>query len=492
MNHNLFKLQKIILLILLFGFIPFLKALGQSKTDSITSFLQDEMIKRNIPGLQVAIIRNGKVELVKSFGFANIENRVKVNDSAVFSINSATKAFTGLAIMQLVEEGKINLQGTISSYLDSLPDQWKEIKIYQLLTHTSGLPDLVDIRKGGFVKGLKYPEALKAIREYPMEFTAGTQMRYNQTNYVLLGQIIEKLSGKSFEKFIQERQFDPAGMKRTGFGDSRDIIMDKAPTYRLSKITERNFVKGKTLERTWEEFTELRATAGINSSASELANWILSLQNGILLKPQSLKTMWEAGKLNNGNYSGWALGWVARRNTAPRAVAGIGGARSWFYVYPDHHLAIIILTNLSTDQPEDLAPEVASFYYPELKSINGGSLPETVLPLRALLEKEGYNKAIQLSEKIKKPDGKFFLSERDLTNWAYYLLLIQHKPEEAVELFKLYVHLYPSDANAYEGLGEAYQSTGDLKNAIVAYKKTLELDPKNTNASKKLKILLNN
>jgi len=71
-------------------------------------------------------------------------------------------------------------------------------------------------------------------------------------------------------------------MKRTGFGDSRDIIMDKAPTYRLSKITERNFVKGKTLERTWEEFTELRATAGINSSASELANWILSLQNGIL------------------------------------------------------------------------------------------------------------------------------------------------------------------------------------------------------------------
>jgi len=174
MNQNLFKLQKIILLILLFGFIPFLKALGQSKTDSITSFLQDEMIKRNIPGLQVAIIRNGKVELVKSFGFANIENRVKVNDSTIFSINSATKAFTGVAIMQLVEEGKINLQGTISSYLDSLPDQWKEIKIYQLLTHNSGLPDLVDVRKGGFVEGLKYPEALNKIREYPMEFTAGT------------------------------------------------------------------------------------------------------------------------------------------------------------------------------------------------------------------------------------------------------------------------------------------------------------------------------
>ena len=492
MNPKYYKLQKSILILLFMGVVPFVKVIGQSKTDSITSFLQNEMIKRNIPGLQVTIIRNGKIELIRSFGLANIENRVKVNDSTIFSINSATKAFTGVAIMQLVEKGRIDLQAPISQYLDSLPNNWRRIKVYQLLTHTSGLPDFVDTRKGGFVDGLKYQEALKAIREYPMEFAAGTQMRYNQTNYVLLGQIIEKLSGKSFEQFIQEQQFDPAGMKKTGFGDSRDVFMDKAPTYRLSKTTERSFVSGKTLEHTWEEFPELRATAGINSSASELANWILCLQNGTLLKPQSLKMMWEAGKLDNGNYSGWAQGWVARRNTAPRAVAGIGGARSWFYVYPDHHLAVIILTNLTTNQPEDLAPEVAGFYYPELKSANRGSLPETVLPLRTLLEKEGYPRAIPLSEKIRKREGKFYLSERDLTNWAYYLLLIQHKTKEAIEIFKLYVYLYPSDADAYEGLGEGYNAVGDFKNAMICYKKAVELDPKNTSAAKKLKVLLKN
>jgi len=491
MDSIYYKLQKTVKVLLFLCLMPFYHVSAQSKTDSISSFLKLEMTRRNIPGLQVAIIRNGKLEMLKSFGLANIENRVAVNDSTIFSINSATKAFTGVAIMQLVERGKIDLQAPISRYLDSLPGNWRALKIQQLLTHTSGLPDFIDTRKGGNVEGLPYPEALKAIREYPMEFAAGEKMRYNQTNYVLLGQIIEKLSGKTFEQFIKSRQFDSAGMKKTGFGDSRDVYMDKAPTYRLSKTTEGNFIKGKTLERIWEEFRELRSTAGINSSAAELARWMIALQNGTLLKSQSLRMMWEAGKLNNGDYSGWAQGWVARKNTAPRAVAGIGGARSWFYVYPDHNLTVIILTNLSTNQPEDLAPEVAGFYYPELKSINGGSLPEAVLPLRALLEKEGYTKAIALSERIKKRDGKFYLSQRDLTNWAYYLLLIQQEHKKALEIFKLYIYLYPTDVNGYEGLAETYEADGDIKNAISTYKKVLEIEPKNTNAEKKLNALQN-
>lgn len=489
MSARSYKLQKCMLILFVLATVTSLKVKGQTKTDSIQSFLQEQMIKRNIPGLQVAVIFDGKIELVKSFGLANIENRVKVNDSTIFSINSATKAFTGVAIMQLVESGKIVLKAPLSDYLDSLPNSWKSLKIYQLLTHTSGLPDFIDHERGGFVGGLNYPDALKAIREYPMEFVPGTQTSYNQTNYVLLGKIIEKLSGKTFEQFVQQGQFNPAGMHKTGFGDSRDVFMDKAPTYRLSRRTERNFVQGKTLERTWEEFQELRATAGINSSAAELARWILALQNGTLLKPESLRTMWEAAKFDNGRYSGWALGWVARRNTAPRAVAGIGGSRSWFYVYPDHKLAVIILSNLSTNQPEDLAPEVAGFYYPELKTANGGSLPEAVLPLRTLLEKQGYEKAIALNDKLKKSNNQFYLSQRDLTNWAYNLLLIQQKKKEAIAIFKLYAHLYQTDSNAHEGLAEGYYAIGDTKNAITSFKKALELNPKNENAAQKLKIL---
>jgi CubicO group peptidase (beta-lactamase class C family) len=490
MNAFSYKITQIGLSFLLIGALNPDMARGQSKTDSISTFLQAEMIKRNIPGLQVAVIRNGKLELLRSFGLANIEHAVSVNDSTLFSINSATKAFTGVAIMQLVEKNRITIDMPISHYLDSLPNHWQAVTIYQLLTHTSGLPDFIDPGKGGFINGLKYAEAWEAIKDYPMEFVAGTRMRYNQTNYVLLGLLIEKLNGKPFEQVIQEQQFNPCGMKKSGFGDSRDIILNKAPTYMLSKQTEKNFVKGKTLERSWEEFPELRATAGINSNARELANWLLSLQNGLLLKSQTLQTMWQAGKLNNGAYSGWAAGWVARRNLVPRAVAGIGGSRSWFYIYPDHQLAVIILTNMKSTQPEDLAPEVAGFYYPELKSTNGGTLPESIMPLRRLLEQQGYAKAIPLAEKMRRQDDKFYPSERDLSNWAYYLLLLQNKKNEATEIFKLYTHLYPASANAYDSLGEGYEAIGSVKNAIECYRQVLKLEAKNEHASGRLKILL--
>ncbi|WP_442587257.1 serine hydrolase [Pedobacter sp. AW31-3R] len=486
MNPDFKKITILFSFCILTFLLSAVHASGQSKTDSISNFIQSEMTRRKIPGLQIAVVRNGQLELLRSFGLANIENRVNVNDSTLFSINSATKAFTGVAIMQLVEKGKMVLNDPISHYLDSLPDKWQSLTVYQLLTHVSGLPDFIDHKKGGFVGGLKYPEALAAIRNYPMEFEPGTQLSYNQTNYVLLGQMIEKLNGKPFEQIIKEQQFDPAGMTKSGFGDSRDVVMDKAPTYRLSRVTERNFVKNNTWERSWEEFPELRATAGINSTAKELANWIIMLQNKTLLQPASLQTMWQAGKLNSGAYAGWAAGWVARRNTAPRAVAGIGGSRSWFYVYPDHQLAVVILTNLATSQPEDLAPEVAGFYYPELKSANGGNLPEAVLPLRHLLEKQGYTKAIQLMEKIRKKDSKFQFQERELENWAYNLLLLQHKKTEALEIFKLYVHLYPESPDASFGLAEGYDAVDDTRNAIAYYKRTLDLNPQHEQAKKRL------
>ncbi|WP_316762186.1 serine hydrolase [Pedobacter aquatilis] len=489
MKRSKTSIFKILFVLVLMITITCPMAMAQTRTDSISAYIKEEMIKRNIPGLQLAIIWKGKIELIKSYGFANIENRVSVTDSTLFSINSATKAFTGVAIMQLVEQGLIDLDGPLSGYLDSLPAGWRAIKIKHLLTHTSGLLDFVDTRKGGFVGGMKYQDAIKSIRDYPMEFAPGTQMRYNQTNYVLLGQLIEKLSGKPFEQFISERQFIPSGMSKTGFGDSRDVIMDKAPTYRVSRNTERDFIKGKTLERTWEEFPELRSTAGINSSAPELAKWIISLQNATLLKPQTLKAMWEAGRFNDGSYSGWAQGWVAKRNTFPRAVAGIGGSRSWFYVYPEQELSVIVLSNLSTSQPEDLAPEVAGFYYPQLKSANGGSLPESVLALRLLLEKQGYKKAIMLNERMRKKDAKSIMTQRDLTNWGYYLLLLQNRPNEAIEIFKLYAHLYPKDSDAWEGLAKGYKATGDNQNAIIFFQKTLQLDPNNVNAIQKLKDL---
>ena len=153
-----------------------------------------------------------------------------------FSINSATKAFTGVAILQLVEAGKLELDAPISRYMKDLPATWQPITIRQLLDHTSGLPDiLVPPRAQG--TGTLVGEdgsdegAWRAVQTLPMDFATGTAYRYNQTNYAILGKLITQQSGEPFTQFIRERQFDAVGMKSAGFGDSRDVIARRALPY---------------------------------------------------------------------------------------------------------------------------------------------------------------------------------------------------------------------------------------------------------------------
>lgn len=429
---------------------------AQGKLDSIADFIKREMQTRGIPGLQISIVRSGKIAMLDSYGLANVEHNVPVSRQTLFSINSGTKAFTGVAVMQLVEDGKLGLERPISAYLDSLPADWQNIPIYRLLDHTSGIPDFLDIKNGGYIDGLTFSKAWLRIRERPLEFIPGEKTSYNQTNYVLLGQVVERLSGVTFEEFVRDRQFIPAGMSVTNFGDSRDVISNKAPTYAYSRETKRNFVNGKTLERTWEEFPELRATAGINTTAEELGKWIIALQTGRLLKNKnSLNVMWSARKLNNKSDGRWALGWVPKRNLPPKAVASLGGSRSWFFIYPDHDLAVVVLTNLKSNGPENLAPEVAGFYYPELKTSNGGNYPDVVITLRTILEREGYHNAVRSYKTVKVKHAAYSIPEWDLTNWAYYELLLNKQPLKAKELFKLMAYLYPENKDWEEGIQAA-------------------------------------
>jgi CubicO group peptidase (beta-lactamase class C family) len=437
----------------------------QTKLDSIAAFVKSEMQTRGIPGLQLAIIRSGKIVLQASYGLANVEHSVPVTPQTLFSINSATKAFTGVAAMQLVEEGKLDLAQPVAKYLDDLPPAWQQIPVRRLLDHTSGLPDFVDVKNGGYRYGLPFDKAWIRIRQEPLEFVPGEKTSYNQTNYVLLGQLIERLSGVRFEQFVRERQFIPAGMTQATFGDSRDVTPNKAPTYAHSKQSKGNFVKGKTLERTWEEFPELRSTAGINTTAADLAKWLMALQTHRLLKKQSsLEALWAPQPLNNKTVGGWALGWTAKRNLSPRAVAGIGGSRSWFYLYPDHDLAVVVLTNMKSDGPENLAPEIAGFFYPVLKAVNGGNYPDAVYPLRTILERQGYAEAVAHYQALKAGRPEYYLSERDLINWGYYELLIHQQLAKAEALFHVAASVYPASQEAKEGLADVKKAFGSPPN----------------------------
>jgi CubicO group peptidase (beta-lactamase class C family) len=355
------------------------KTQGKPQPDSPEAFLLSQMHKRRIPGLQVAVVQNGKIILLGAYGLANIEHSVPVTNQTVFTINSIAKAFTGVAIMQLVEEGKLDIAAPLSRYLDGLPEAWQAVTIRQLLTHTSGLPSYTD-EIGKMVSKEGDDASWAQVQSLPIEFAPGERFSYNPTNYLLLGQIIDKLSGQPFAQFITERQLQVVGMPLTVFVDSHDVIPHSARGYTFFRTIGGEERRTDTLGNVFEEVPAfLRTSSGMSSTAEEMARWIIALQQGQLLKAHtSLATLWTPATLNNGLVggfsqllNGYALGWPTATRPKHRAVAPIGGARSALFIYPDDDLAVVILTNLQGAFPEELIDEVAAYYIPEMRASTG-------------------------------------------------------------------------------------------------------------------------
>jgi CubicO group peptidase (beta-lactamase class C family) len=456
-----------------------------AQTDSIDVFLKNEMQKRHIPGLQLAVVQNGKIVKLGNFGLANLQDSIPVTKNTVFIINSITKAFTGVAIMQLVEAGKLNLSSPVSTYLNDLPEAWKTVTIQQLLSHTSGIPDIVDEETN-----IIAPEGEEAswtkVQTLPIDFKPGEKFRYNQTNYLLLGRIIDKLSNMPFTEFILKEQLQKTGMTNTtraGFAGSKDVITHSAREYR--------FKKGKYTNMFFWLPPSLQAAGGMGATAKEMADWIIALQNKQLLKEQkSLTALWAPALLNNGKtggfdnlLNGYAAGWPTITREQHPAVAPVGGGRSALFVYPKDNLSIVVLTNLNGASPETFIDQLAAFYIPDMKKLASIGFSPSVGNLRNVLEKSGYKHAIEEAKK-----AKTTFEENEINNWGY-MLLKEKRIKDAIEIFKLNVYLYPNSANTYDSLGEMYALMDEKVLAIENYEYSLKLNPKNKNAEEVLKKL---
>jgi len=454
------------------------------------------MQQRHIPALQLAVIRHGEIVKLNTYGTANLENAIPATDESIFSINSITKAFTGVAIMQLAEEGKLKITDPISLYIDSLPVTWQKITLQQVLTHTSGLPDILDANEQVMGDGDEHA-AFELVKKLPLEFKVGEKFSYNQTGYVILGKIITKLSGMHFTKFIEDRQFKVTGMKLTRFGDSYDVIPHSAGAYTMTKYAGGKFTRNSSPGVGYIQFPVFfRTAAGILSTAGDMGNWIIALKSGKLLKEKtSFDALWAPAILNNGKVggfnkltNGYALGWPTVTRDGHPAVGPVGGGRSAVFVYLKDDLSIVVLTNLMGGNPDQFIDEIAGYYIPEMHESNGFGLPVAVRKLRTELLKKGFSNTSAVVADLKKKDPSFHLDERDLNSWAYQLLS-QKKPADALSIFKLNVQLYPESANAYDSLGEILEITGDKKAALVSYKKSVALNPENKNAVERVRVL---
>jgi CubicO group peptidase (beta-lactamase class C family) len=460
---------------------------GFGQAAQVDALVRREMKERRIPGMQVAVAQHGKIVLLRSYGFANLEDSIPVTPQSVFSINSCTKAFTGVAIMQLVEEGKVELNAPVSRYLDSLPAQWQPVTVRQLLTHISGLPDLLRVVKptGGMGSAGSEQKTWEEVMALPMDFPTGTQFAYNQTNYALLAKIINKYRGQPFAQVFRERQFTPAGMLHTGFGDAFDVIPHSAPTYRYARYLYGTSLGEEKLLRNHEEFPFFRRTAsGMKSTAQDLARWTIALQQGKLLKTKAaLDTLWTAGRYNNGHPTQWALGWEPKSRKKHPAVTATGGGRAAFFVYPEDELAVVVLTNLGGASPEDFMDELAGCFNPEIPA------SDPVTQLNMQLRERGFGQTMQVYEEIKKKDPDFQPDENDLNNWGYRVLS-KGRVKDALEIFRLNVRLYPDSWNVYDSYGEALRNDGEMEEAVKMYRRSVELNPDNAYGKKALEEML--
>ncbi|MEM7549431.1 MAG: serine hydrolase domain-containing protein [Bacteroidota bacterium] len=355
-------------------FIMTNSSIAQERKEKFLIDLKHEIQKEKIPGCGIVVIKNGKTVISKSIGLADFAFSVPVDSTTIFSINSLSKIFAGTAIMQLVEDDKINLSKPISVYLDDLPLEWQKITIRHLLSHTSGLPDIEDLENGGLIGGKGEEFAWEKVKKESIRFKAGEKFDYIQTNYVLILKLIEKISKRSYLQFLIENQFDEIGVtKAIMFGSSFDVVKNKNPTYsyyKKDKLTEK-YVKGEKLYEISEEFSPIVwADAGAFSTVNALAKWIVALEKGTFISNKSIEEMWTAVPLKNGSYGGfggflkgYGYGWpVIMRENHP-AIAPIGGGRASLITYPEDKLTIILLTNLTGSSPQKIIEKVAHHYW---------------------------------------------------------------------------------------------------------------------------------
>lgn len=351
-----------------------LACFAQTPNKKTDRYLATEMKERQIPGLQLVVMRGDRVVLSLSKGMADMAFHTPVTDSTIFSINSACKIFAGVGILQLVEAGAISLDDPVGRHLDSLPQLWRGITIKQLMGHISGLPDVEDGNADGLVGGNGEDSAWRLVQRLPLLAKPGETFNYNATNYLLIQKILEKFGLMPYEAWLRQEQFSIAALRHTFFANSDEVVTNKTPSYSYYFYDPKkdDFVKKSQLRQLQEDFPRMmRTDAGAFSTAQELASWIKSLKTGQLLKKaESLHNLWTPVRLNNGTtegfggaFSGYALGWSVIDRKEHPAVAGVGGGRAAIMVYPDDDLTVILLTNLSGCAPDEIADVIAGYYF---------------------------------------------------------------------------------------------------------------------------------
>jgi CubicO group peptidase (beta-lactamase class C family) len=338
----------------------------------IDQYVNDEMNRERIPGLAVGVYARGQILLAKGFGLANVELNVPVKPETIFQSGSVGKQFVSAAVMMLVEEGKVGLDDSIVKYFPNAPESWNPILVKNLLSRTSGLSEYESRErsgpKGPFYLRLDFTEdeLVERAEAMPIDFKVGEKWAYRNTNYLLLGIMIHKVTGKFYADFLAERIFKPLGMTSTRLISEADIIPNRSAGYEL---------KGEKLQnQEWVSPTfNSTGDGALYFNVIDIAKWDEALYGTKLLKQSSLDQIWTVFPLNDGkpNPGHYGFGWRIDAMNGHKLIEH-GGAWQGFtcYIsrYVDDSLTVVVLTNLDAGhaKPYEIARKVAGLVNPAL------------------------------------------------------------------------------------------------------------------------------
>ncbi len=323
----------------------------------VDSLARDWIAKHGSPGVSIEVTRDGNVLVGGGWGFADLENDVRATDRTVYEIGSVTKQFTASAVMQEVEHGRIKLDDSIGTYLSSLPEAWKRVTVRELLNHTSGVPSYTSLgqswmRRWGEVMP---PDTLVALTaDKPLDFEPGTKWSYDNSGYVVLGMLIEKVTGKSWADNIRTRFTEPLGLPDTRWCDVRRIIPRRAKGYEPDSAGFKNAA--------FLEMSQPYAAGALCSTVVDLARWDQLLHEGKVVSAASYAAMTtpEGAADKGAVHYGFAL---SRGDLEGHIMiahnGGINGFLSENAWFPGSHTSVTVLTNTGSNNPGPLFRKVA-------------------------------------------------------------------------------------------------------------------------------------
>lgn len=426
----------------------------------------------------VLIAKDGVPVMHRGYGMANYELRVPNTPQSVFLIGSLAKQFTAVAILQLRDRGHLALTDSICKYLERCPAAWKPVTLRQLLTHSSGIFNFSSLPQWDDSLSMRQFDRvafLDVIRERPLLFAPGTEFKYSNSGYYLLGLVIERVSGASYTEFLHRNIFAPLGMTSTRVDDGRTLAPNRTIGYYWAG---NSFVLGLP-----QNVLLSLGSGGILSTTGDLLRWDAALYTDTLLSRTSRDEMFTP-VLKEYGY-GWEI-----RTTLGRPSMTHSGSEAGFSTYfmrlPTERVTVIVLSNSDRTSAGKVAHALAAIYVGAPYR-----LPEAQLfdILGTTITTKGVAAGVQQYRELKRTQPAQYDYGEEMLNELGYDLLLGGKLTDALAIFTLMVEMFPASSNAYDSLGEAYMTLGEKELSIKNYEHSVQLDPENVNAVGRLRKL---